>query len=60
MYICGFCINANLAKEGSFRINANLVEEELIEYMYVSKNWGHNCLGIIWSFSHISRMDQHK
>ena len=29
MYTCRFCINANLVKEGSFRINAKLVEKEL-------------------------------
>ena len=29
MYICGCRINANLVKEGNFRINAKLVKEEL-------------------------------
>ena len=28
-YTCGFCINANLVKEDSLRINAKLVKEEL-------------------------------
>ena len=30
MYTCGFRINANLVKEGSFHINAKLVKEEII------------------------------
>ena len=30
MYTCGFRINSNLLKEGSFRIKAKLVKEELI------------------------------
>ena len=29
MYTCGLFINANLVKEGGFRINAKLVKEEL-------------------------------
>ena len=29
MYTCEFLINANLVKEGSFRMNAKLVKEEL-------------------------------
>ena len=32
MYTCGFRINANLVKEGSFYINAKLVKEELNVY----------------------------
>ena len=33
MYTCGFRINANLVKEGSFLKNAQLVKEELNEYL---------------------------
>ena len=35
MCTCGFRINANLVKEGSFRMNAKLVEEELKKYSHV-------------------------
>ena len=34
MYTCAFRINANLVKEGSVRINAKLVKEEL------NQHWG--------------------
>ena len=41
MYTCGFRINANLLKEGSFCINAKLAKEE-ISKLHKAKSDGPN------------------
>ena len=38
MYTCGIRINAKLAKEGNFRINAKLVKDELIKLQLIGKS----------------------